>query len=76
MHNWPTGKEAAGFVLFVIKISKIICPITLRSSNFKWICIKVAMIMLFLLLFILTFFRSVMHSVFHLDELFGVKFTR
>ena len=71
MKNWLTGKEASSFVTFIIKISKIFCPMTLSSSNFETreITFKVAIITFFLL-FILTFLSSVMHSVLDLDELF------
>ena len=36
MKNWLTGKEASSFVSFIIKVSKIPCPLTLSSSNFEF----------------------------------------
>ena len=74
MKNWLTGKEASSFVSFIIKISKIPCPITLSSSNFekREFTIKVAIITFFIL-FILTFLSSVMHSVFDLHKLFALE---
>ena len=51
MKNWLTGREASGFVLFIIKISKIPCPIALSSSNFETreFTFKVAIITFFIL---------------------------
>ena len=73
MKNWLTGKESSSFVSFIIKISKIPCPITLSSSNFETreFTFMVAIITFFIL-FIPTFLSSVMHSVFDFDELFGL----
>ena len=74
MKNWLIGKEVSSFVSFVMKTSKIPCPITLSSSNFerREFTFKVAIITFFIL-FILTFLSSVMHSVFDLDELFELE---
>ena len=67
MKNWLPGKEAWRFISFIIKISKIPCPITLSSSNFETreFTFKVVIITFFIF-FILTFLSSVMHSVFDL----------
>ena len=72
IRNWAAEKRHLS--LFIIKISKISCPITLSSSNFETreFMFKVANIALFLL-FILTFLCSVMNSVFDLDEPFEFK---
>ena len=35
MKNWLTGNEASSLISFIIKISKIPCPITLSSSEFE-----------------------------------------
>ena len=71
IRNWAAEKRHLS--LFIIKISKISCPITWSSSNFETeFMFKVANIALFLL-FILTFLRSVMNSVFDLDEPFEFK---
>ena len=71
MQKWLTRKDASSFVLFIIKISKIPCPITLSSSNFETreFTFKVANITFFVL-FILTLMSSLMHSEFNLEELF------
>ena len=76
MQNWATGKEASSFVSFIIKTSKISCPIILRSSNFQTreFILKVPIIISFIL-FILTFLSSVVHPIFDLDELFELKLT-
>ena len=76
MKHWLTGKDASSFFLFIIKISKISCPITLSSSNFETreFTFKVAIITFFIL-FILTFLSSVMHTVFDLDDLFESEFS-
>ena len=74
MQNWATGNEASSFVSFTIKISKISCPIILRSSNFETreFIFKVPIIISFIL-FILTFLSSVVHPIFDLDKLSEIK---
>ena len=64
IQTWATIKEASNLVSFIIKISKISCPITVSSSNFETreFIFKVAIITLFILL-ILTYTSSMMYSV-------------
>ena len=71
MQKWLTRKDASSFVSFIIKISKIPCPITLSSSNFETreFTFKVANITFFVL-FILTLMSFLMHSEFNLEEPF------
>ena len=53
MRNWLTEKEASSFFSFIMKISKIPCPITLSSSNFQTreLTFKVAIIIVLYYLF-------------------------